>query len=68
MRWVRWDKARHTLTVVDAGGSRAVLADLSPSLRVRFTPPVDGTPSGTFVYYADSTQAYYADNTALEYA
>ncbi len=27
-----------------------------------------GTPSGTFVYYADSTQAYYADNTALEYA
>lgn len=27
-----------------------------------------GAPSGTFVYYADSTQAYYADDTALEYA
>lgn len=69
MRWARWDKARHTLTVVSAGSTRTVLADLSPSLSVRFTAPFSLTPpSATFLYYADDTAMQYADNTAMEYA
>lgn len=69
MRWARWDKARHTLTVVAAGSTRTVLADLSPSLSVRFTAPFSLTPPvATYLYYADDTEMFYADDTQLEYA
>jgi len=69
VRSARWDRARHTLTVVSEGGTRRVLADLSPSFRVVFTPPVDTTPPvATPLYYADNTAMTYADSTAMEYA
>lgn len=68
MRWARWDKARHTLTVVTAGSTRTVLADLSPSFSVRFTAPFGLGASATYLYYADDTAMQYADSTAMEYA
>lgn len=67
MRWARWDRQRHTLTVVTAGGTRTVLADLSPSLSVRFTPPFS-VGATAFLVYADDTAMVYADDTAMEYA
>ena len=69
MRRVDWSRARHVLTVVDHGGTSRVLVDVSPSLTVRFTPPVDGgAPVATPLYYADNTAMTYADSTAMEYA
>ena len=69
MRSARWDRERHLLTVVAEGGTRRVLADLSPSFRVVFTPPVDGgAPAATYLLYADDTAMQYADSTAMEYA
>ena len=69
MRWARWDRQRHTLTVVTAGGTRTVLADLSPSFSVQFTPPVDGTPSsGNGRLWSDSTGRVWSDSTDREWA
>lgn len=67
MRWARWDKARHTLTVVTAGGTRTVLADLSPSLSVRFTPPPPLiNPNGRF--WSDDVGRVWSDSTDMEWA
>ena len=69
MRWARWDRGRHLLTVVSQGSTRTVRADLSPSFTVRFTPPVDGSaPTANALLYADDTAMVYADDTAMEYA
>lgn len=67
MRWARWDRDRHLLTVVSQGSTRTVRADLSPSFKVRFTPP-HSLGAATALLYADDTAMVYADDTAMEYA
>lgn len=69
MRWARWDRDRHLLTVVSQGSTRTVRADLSPSFKVKFTPPHSLTPPvAVYLFYADDTAMVYADDTAMEYA
>lgn len=42
--WAGFTRDRQRFTIVDGGGSTIVRAQLTPAIRLIFTPPVDGLP------------------------